>query len=231
MPAQVRPTPTPYSCTPAPPHPAPHALLSQTLLSQTLHPHALLSQTLHHMPCSHTPAPHTLPSCHLAPALPPLPPSAGEVFDYLVSHGRMKEKEARAKFRQVRRDAAHPSSWEEGPSEDQVGHSADACARGGVCRDSGGRKLLETRDASDERGYTGVWMWRPGVRAEDGRDARIWMAELGCPEHSGWGRGSGAQGHPSLFSCIRPCHERKEGWGADSVDIALEQATDQRLAP
>jgi len=26
----------------------------------------------------------------------------GEVFDYLVSHGRMKEIEARAKFRQVR---------------------------------------------------------------------------------------------------------------------------------
>ena len=27
--------------------------------------------------------------------------SGGEVFDYLVFHGRMKEKEARAKFRQV----------------------------------------------------------------------------------------------------------------------------------
>ena len=26
----------------------------------------------------------------------------GEVFDYLVAHGRMKEKEARLKFRQVR---------------------------------------------------------------------------------------------------------------------------------
>lgn len=28
--------------------------------------------------------------------------SGGEVFDYLVAHGRMKEKEAREKFRQVR---------------------------------------------------------------------------------------------------------------------------------
>ena len=30
--------------------------------------------------------------------------SGGEVFDYLVLHGRMKEKEARAKFRQVSLD-------------------------------------------------------------------------------------------------------------------------------
>lgn len=31
--------------------------------------------------------------------------SGGEVFDYLVLHGRMKEKEARSKFRQVRNRA------------------------------------------------------------------------------------------------------------------------------
>ena len=34
--------------------------------------------------------------------------SGGEVFDYLVLHGRMKEKEARAKFRQVR----YPSEFQ-----------------------------------------------------------------------------------------------------------------------
>jgi hypothetical protein len=33
--------------------------------------------------------------------------SGGEVFDYLVLHGRMKEKEARAKFRQVKKGRSH----------------------------------------------------------------------------------------------------------------------------
>jgi serine/threonine protein kinase len=35
--------------------------------------------------------------------------SGGELFDYLVLHGRMKEKEARAKFRQVRIAFTPPS--------------------------------------------------------------------------------------------------------------------------
>ena len=37
--------------------------------------------------------------------------SGGEVFDYLVAHGRMKEKEARQKFRQVRVPSDTTDQW------------------------------------------------------------------------------------------------------------------------
>ena len=35
----------------------------------------------------------------------------GAVFDYLVAHGKLKEKEARSKFRQVKNTVMHNSSY------------------------------------------------------------------------------------------------------------------------
>lgn len=66
--------------------------------------------------------------------------ATGEVFDYLVAHGRMKEKEARAKFRQVsqrrrvmRQDHAVSRTAEEScgsvPGDSLAPHSPPTAAR------------------------------------------------------------------------------------------------------
>ena len=80
--------------------PQPRALI---FLSPSSVPRCAQHLTMFHAPLAlWTRALHLPAHAHMkyVPLMP------GEVFDYLVTHGRMKEKEARLKFRQVRRVCA-----------------------------------------------------------------------------------------------------------------------------